>query len=315
MSISANKTLETESIHSEASGLDSLTSADALNLLFHGQLEAAKSTRRAIRDIEIAADRMVDCISAGGNLIYVGAGSSGLMALADGLELPGTFGIPKDRIHILFAGGIACLKDMKGGPEDDVDQARKDILATNVKPEDCAILVSASGRTPYTLEVAKIVREKGGTCIGLANNSSSPLLDMCDVSIFLPTPPELIAGSTRMGAGTAQKVALNMLSTMMGIQLGHVLNGMMVNLVADNHKLVERANRMLMSIAACSQDDAIHCLNKADGSVKKAVLLAAGAENVNQAQQLLSSNRGKLRAALLELSEKQSSNEQCTNGT
>ena len=144
----------------------------------------------------------------------------------------------------------------------------------------------------------KQVQLSGAKCIGIANNSSCQLLEECDFPIYLPTPPELIAGSTRMGAGTAQKIALNMLSTLMGIHLGHIHDGMMVNLKADNEKLMDRAERMVVAIANCSQDLASRSLEQADGSVKVAVLLAAGAENVNQAQQLLAANRGKLRTAL-----------------
>ena len=213
-------------------------------------------------------------------------------------KLQGTFGILQSRIHILFAGGPKCPSDMKDGPEDDQELARFDVKAAALKEGDCAILVSASGRTPYTLAAMRKAQSSGTKCIGLANNFPSPLLDKCDFPIHLPTLPELIAGSTRMGAGTAQKIALNMLSTFMGIHLGHVHDGMMVNLTADNKKLVDRAQRTVMLIAKCSQDLASRSLQQADGSVKVAVLLAAGAESVNQAQQMLTANRGKLRTTL-----------------
>jgi len=296
--MAAINTLGTETLNIEASGIDNSSPQTILGLLHRGQISAAESLHPSLDQIAKAAELLADCISAGGNLAYIGAGSSGLMAMADGLELQGTFGIPQNRIRILFAGGGACLTDMKGGPEDDEDLARADVAAAELTKGDCAILVSASGRTPYTLAAQESVRSGGAKCIGLANNSPSPLLENCDFPIYLPTPPELIAGSTRMGAGTAQKIALNMLSTLMGIHLGHIHDGMMVNLQADNEKLVDRAQRMVMSISDCSQDLASRSLEQADGSVKVAVLLAAGAENVNQAQQLLAANRGKLRTAL-----------------
>ncbi|MEP0942903.1 MAG: N-acetylmuramic acid 6-phosphate etherase [Rhizobiaceae bacterium] len=298
MSNEAIKTLGTETLNNEALGIDNSSPQAILGLLHQGQVAAAQSIDSSHRQIAAAAEHCADCIGSGGNLAYIGAGSSGLMALADGLELQGTFGIPQNRIHILFAGGAACLADMKGGPEDDEDLARSDVKAAQLAEGDCAILVSASGRTPYTLAALHEAQSAGAKCVGLANNFPSPLLNSCEFPIHLHTPPELIAGSTRMGAGTAQKIALNMLSTLMGIHLGHVHDGMMVNLKADNEKLVDRAQRMVMSIANCSQDLASRSLQQADGSVKVAVLLAAGAENVNLAQQLLSANRGKLRAAL-----------------
>ncbi len=298
MSIAAIRMLETESLNEDASGIDACPPDTALGLLHHGQVAAALSIESSLRQIAAAAALCAESINNGGNLAYIGAGSSGLMALADGLELQGTFGIPQSRIHILFAGGQACLSDMKGGPEDDEGLARSDVKAANLKDGDCAILVSASGRTPYTLAAMREAQSSGAKCVGLANNLPSPLLNESDIPIHLPTPPELIAGSTRMGAGTAQKIALNMLSTMMGIHLGHIHDGMMVNLKADNEKLVDRAQRMVMVISKCSQDLAGRSLKQANGSVKVAVLLAAGAENVNQAQQLLTANRGKLRTAL-----------------
>lgn len=298
MSIAAINSLGTEALNNVASGIDNSPPETILDLLHQGQVAAAQSIDSSRDQIAAAAELCANCLNAGGSLTYIGAGSSGLMALADGLELQGTFGIPQSRIHILFAGGPACLADMKGGPEDDEGLGRSDVEAANLQANDCAILVSASGRTPYTLAAMRAAQAAGAKCVGLANNFPSPLLAECDYPIHLATPPEVIAGSTRMGAGTAQKIALNMLSTLMGIHLGHVHDGMMVNLKADNEKLVNRAQRMVMTISNCTQDRANQSLKQADGSVKVAVLLAAGAENVNQAQQLLSTNRGKLRGAL-----------------
>ena len=220
MSIAAINTLGTEALNGEAVEIDRAPPETVLELLHQGQVAAAASIDSSLGQIAAAAEHCADCINDGGNLVYVGAGSSGLMALADGLELQGTFGIPQSRIRILFAGGPACLADMKGGPEDDEGQALADVRSAKLNAGDCAILVSASGRTPYTLAALKAAQAEGAKCVGLANNSPSPLLDGCDYPIHLPTPPEVIAGSTRMGAGTAQKIALNMLSTLMGIQLG-----------------------------------------------------------------------------------------------
>lgn len=301
MSIAAISMLETESLNSQSSGIDDCAPETVLRLLHQGQVAAALSINPSLVQIAAAAAQCADCLRREGNLAYIGAGSSGLMAMADGLELQGTFGIPQSRIRILFAGGAACLADMKGGPEDDEDLARNDVREAALKSGDCAILVSASGRTPYTLAAMQQAQSLGVKCIGLANNFPSPLLEDCDYPIHLPTPPELIAGSTRMGAGTAQKVALNMLSTLMGIHLGHIHDGMMVNLTADNEKLRDRAVRMVMSVANCTQDLANQSLRKAGGSVKIAILLSAGVDSVRQAEEILASNQGKLRSALADL--------------
>ncbi len=307
MEVSTTNSPATESLHASAAGIDGRSPDQILSLLHQGQMAATESVKSGLDQIAAAAKHMAESHLAGGKLIYVGAGSSGLMALADGLELPGTFGIPMSQIRILFAGGYASLADMKGGPEDDEQQARKDVNAANIEPGDCAILISASGTTPYTLAAQQHLQSLGATTVGLANNQPSALLENCDFGIFLPTPPEVIAGSTRMGAGTSQKIALNMLSTLLGIHLGHIHDGMMVNLIADNAKLQDRARRMVANIANCNEQTADRALAGADGSVKIAVLLAVGQKNVKQAQQLLAANRGKLRAALSDLTVSQTS--------
>ena len=141
-------------------------------------------------------------------------------------------------------------------------------------------------------------RAAGASTIGISNNWGAPLFDRVDVAICLPTPPEVIAGSTRMGAGTAQKIALNMLSTMMAVHLGHVHDGFMVNLVADNGKLRERARRIVMAVSAVPEDKAAAALDEAGGAVKLAILLAAGATDIAGAQRLLAVSTGRLRPAL-----------------
>ncbi|HTN63840.1 MAG TPA: N-acetylmuramic acid 6-phosphate etherase, partial [Devosia sp.] len=252
----------------------------------------------AVPEIAAAAALAAACVAGGGQLVYAAAGSSGLMALADALELPGTYGIARDRIKILLAGGTDGLVNMLGAPEDDEAEARTSIAEAGVKAGDCVIALTASGQTPFPLAAVTAARARGAKTIGLANNRGAALFDLVDVAICLPTPPEVIAGSTRMGAGTAQKIALNMLSTMMAVHLGHVHDGYMVNLVADNIKLKARARRIVMEVGGVSDDAAAHWLEVTQGAVKPAILLAAGAENLAAAERLLAENEGKLREAL-----------------
>ena len=148
------------------------------------------------------------------------------------------------------------------------------------------------------MAAAQAARAAGAKTIGMSNNHGAPLFEAVDVAICLPTPPEVIAGSTRMGAGTAQKIALNMLSTMMAVHLGHVHDGFMVNLVADNIKLRGRAKRIVMAVSGVDEQAAADALEQTDGAVKTAILLAAGADGLNGAQRLLAENGGKLRPAL-----------------
>ncbi len=287
----------TEGLHDKARGLDTMVPGDVLSLLSSGQQQAARSVDAARDAIASASLLAADAISRGGRLVYAGAGSSGLMAMADALELPGTYGIEREQIAILFAGGISNLSEMPGAPEDDVEQARIDAEAV-VGAGDCVVVISASGSTPYALGVADFARQKGAKIIAIANNADAKLFDRSDVAILLNTPPEFVAGSTRMGAGTAQKIALNMFSTLMAIRLGHVHDGHMVNLRADNRKLLERAARIVSDVAGVSMDEAGRLVEKASGSVKVAILLGAGAKDKNSAERMLETSGQNLRRAL-----------------
>lgn len=291
----------TEARHQYAIGLDMLDAAAALRVLAEGQQAAAHTVTDAIPAIAAAAELTARALRQGGRLIYVGAGSSGLMAMADALELPGTYGIARDRIVVLMAGGLASLTDLTGGPEDDIALAEQD--AATITDNDCVICVSASGSTPYALAVAKTAKVLGASVIGIANNAGAPLFDVADVAVLLATPPEVVAGSTRMGAGTAQKIAFNMLSTLTAIKLGHVHDGHMVDLRADNEKLRIRATRIVSEIAGIDMDAAGARMQSADGSVKIAVLLAAGAQNNEVAQAALARSGQVLRQALAEFKE------------
>jgi N-acetylmuramic acid 6-phosphate etherase len=223
------------------------------------------------------------------------------MALADALELPGTYGIAREKIVVLLAGGLESLVSMTGGPEDDEDAAIAAASELDLGPNDCMIALTASGQTPFPLAALQTAKAAGAHTIGLSNNPGAPILDMADVGICLPTPPEVIAGSTRMGAGTAQKIALNMLSTLMAIHLGHVHDGFMVNVVADNIKLRERARGIVASISGASEDRAAAALETTEGSVKPAVLLAAGVNDLAAAEAMLAEHKGRLRLALASL--------------
>ena len=291
-------TTQTEMTHASAKGFDTRPPQEALAILAIAQAEAAKAVQDAIPEIAAAAELAAQCLAEGGRVIYAAAGSSGLMALADALELPGTYGIARDRIKVLLAGGIAGLTAMEGGPEDDAEAARAEVVAAGVGAGDCVIALTASGYTPYPMAAVEAARAAGAQTIGISNNRGAPLFERVDVAICLPTPPEVIAGSTRMGAGTAQKIALNMLSTMMAIHLGHVHDGFMVNLIADNIKLRGRAKRIVMAVSEVPEDKATHWLEVANGSVKTAILLAAGAEGVDGARRLLADNQNRLRPAL-----------------
>jgi len=292
---------QTEMTHAHAPGFDMMAPEEALAILAAAQAQAAQAVAEAIPDIARGAALAASCLEKGGRLIYAAAGSSGLMALADALELPGTYGIARDRIRILLAGGTESLVAMEGGSEDDEASARNELAALAPGPEDCLIALTASGSTPYPMAAAEAARAAGARTIGFSNNHGAPLFSRVDVAICLATPPEVIAGSTRMGAGTAQKIALNMLSTQMAVHLGHVHDGFMVNLIADNMKLRGRARRIVMAVTGVSEAGATAALELAEGAVKPAILLAAGAQSRDDADRLLAEHEGRLRPALAAL--------------
>ena len=286
----------TEAIHAKAAGLESLPDAEVLRRLLAGHAEALNAVAWAAEAIAAAAGLMAGALRADGRLIYAGAGSSALMAISDGMELAGTFGIAPDRVRLCMAGGLPTDARMPGDTEDDAAQAARD--ARGIVADDVVIAVSASGRTPYTLRFAECARAAGASTICIAGNPGAPLFDHATVPVLLPTPPELVAGSTRLGAGTAQKVALNLMSTLMGLRLGHVHDGMMVNLRPDNAKLRVRARDTIARITGASAHQAEAALDAGGGSVKIAVLLIAGAPSPEAAKTVLDQSGGHLRMAL-----------------
>jgi len=292
----------TEARHPHSDGLHARDGQTVLGQLLQAQMFALSSVEPAIACLEAAAHLAANALQAGHKLAYAGAGSAGLMALADALELAGTFGIPPHQTPVLFAGSAAALLHMTGGVEDDPALARADLQRHPLGKGDVVICVSASGGTPYTLAVANGAKAAGATVIGIANVPQSALLLGADLAILLNTGPEVVNGSTRMGAATAQKVALNMLSVRMGILLGHVHDGYMVNVIADNAKLVDRAARIVAALSGQGMDRARAALAKTDGMVKPAVLVAKGALP-STAAQLLKDSGGVLGPTLTAISE------------
>lgn len=289
----------TEALHDSAEGLDERPLSEVAALLAEGQIAAATSLLGALDSIVSGAGAMARTIRAGGVLHYAAAGSSGLMAAADALELGGTFSIPADQIRIHMAGGLPVGVEMPGATEDDATSVQH--AMSGVSGRDTVIAVSASGTTPYTLAAAEAAQARGATLIAIANSSGAALLDGADHPVCLATPPEVLSGSTRMGAGTAQKVALNMLSTLMAIELGHVHDGMMVNLRADNAKLRARAAGIVGQIAGTDKAAAGKALRQAQGFVKSAILVAARDVSPDEANAVLQQTEGNLRAALARL--------------
>ncbi|MEQ8446512.1 MAG: N-acetylmuramic acid 6-phosphate etherase [Pelagibacterium sp.] len=288
----------TEHADPRYAGLDGWDDSAILSALLDGQKRGIDAVNAAIPDIAKAAALGVAGLQSGGRLIYVGAGSPGLIALGDALEIPQTYGIARDRIVIVMAGGLAMTEELLGGPEDDAGLGAADLATLGVGPNDCVICISASGTTRYTVAALRAAREAGAKTVGMAGNSGAPLLADADVAILLASGAEVISGSTRMAAGTAQKAALNMLSTLIGVRMGHVHDNFMVNVIADNDKLILRATGIVARIAGVSPERAAQAMQTAHNEVKPAILVAAGARNLSEAQEFLAQSGGVVRKAL-----------------
>ncbi len=277
--------------------VESWTDAAILAAIVEGQRAAIDACGAAIPALSEAADRLSAIWRAGGRIAYAGAGSSGIIALLDGLELPCTFGMDGDRIPFLIAGGVGPFVELDQGSEDDVATARAKAQQAGFGPADALIAITASGATPYTVTVAEVARAAGAVVIGIACTADAPLFAHADVPVHLATRPEIVAGSTRLNAGTATKCALNMLSTLLGTRLGHVFMGMMVNVRAENAKLHDRAAAIVARAANVPVAQARVLLVETETAVKPAILRARGA-TAEQAQALLVQHAGQLRPAL-----------------
>lgn len=284
--------------HSAVEGIDTWEDQRILETLFAGQERALASVSAVLPKISAAATLLAARLAAGGRLAYAGAGTSIRIAVQDGSELPATFGMPEDQLLYLIAGGREAMFDSMADAEDDEAAGTADGAQCNER--DTLVAVAASGTTPYTIAAANSAKAKGCAIVAVTNNQSSPLGALADVEIVLDSGPEVIAGSTRMGAGTAQKAALNLLSTLTHIKLGAVYDGMMVNVQIGNTKLQDRAAGIIMRITGANHEKAQKAL-AATGAVKPAILLCSGAKDSTAARELLALSNGNLRQALARL--------------
>ncbi len=287
----------TEAIDPRFINIDTWPPEDAVGAMLEGQLSAVAAIKTEAPKIARASEAGAKRLLAGGRLIYVGAGTSGRIAVQDGVELGPTFGWPAERLAFVIAGGIAALAESVEGAEDNVSDARAQIAALNLMRDDIVIGVAASGRTPFTVAAVEAASKEGALTIGISNNRRTVLLDVVAHPILADTGAEIIAGSTRMKAGTAQKVILNILSTAMMLQIGRVYRGLMVDMVISNDKLLGRAHHMVVSLTQCDEATAIKAVEAAGRDIKQAVLIAMG-HSPADARDLLADNDQNLRRAI-----------------
>ncbi len=289
--------MDTERPSPRYADIDLWEPPDILDAMIEGQFAAVASVRAARPALLLAALAMEARLRAGGRLAYAGAGTSGRLAVQDGAELMPTFNWPPERLLLLIAGGEAAMTRAVEGAEDQTAQAVALVQHHGIAASDALIAVSASGTTPFTLACLGEADRAGALTIGIANNPGTPLLAEAECPICLETGPEPIAGSTRMNAGTAQRIALNLLSSLAMIQLGRVYAGLMVEVQASNVKLSRRQRKMAMRLTGKSESEARGALERAGGSLKLAVLLLKGC-GLDEAKDALDRAGGRLRDAI-----------------
>lgn len=280
--------------------LDLWDDRSALAALWEGQLAAVAAVGPALPAIADAVGAIAARLASGGRLVYAGAGTSIRIAVQDGTELGPTFDWPEARTLYLIAGGEGALREAVEGAEDDAGAAEAQVSAAGIDAADVVIGIAASGRTPFTIAALRAARATGALTVGIAGTPEAPLLQAAEHAICLPTGPEVIAGSTRMKAGTAQKVALNLISTQVMVRMGRVHAGQMVDMRPANSKLRTRARGMVMQLAGTDPDRADAALAAAGGRIKPAVLIARGL-SAEAAMRALADCDDNLRRALEQL--------------
>lgn len=289
--------LQTEQPHPETLDLDLLSTEEILQRMNDLDHTVAPAVRRALPQIAQAVEAIVERLEQGGRLLYFGAGTSGRLAILDAVECVPTFNAPPGMVRAFIAGGASALVYPVEGAEDDYYGGIKDVQEAGVNVRDVVVGISASGRAPYVLGALEEAKRRGAYTIGLACNRNTALR-IADCVIEVETGPEVVLGSTRLRAGTAQKMVLNMLSTASMVRLGKVFGNLMVDLRATNLKLRARAIRLVRMATGCSETTARNVLRSCDWQVKKAILVLLAQISPLEAEMWLEQHRGHLRAAL-----------------
>ena len=297
------KRLDTERKNPASAHIDELSPLDMMRVIHAEDQKAVDAVTPLLPKIAETADEVARRIRLGGRLLYCGAGTSGRLGVLDAVECPPTYGTPPELVQGVIAGGTNAMFRAKEGAEDDERLGEADLAALSVTELDTVVGLSASGRTPYVVGALRYAKQQGAFTVAVACASKSPIAAIADVDLTALTGAEVVTGSTRMKAGTAQKMILNMLSTGAMIRLGKVYGNLMVDVAATNEKLRERALRIVMEVSGCGREESASALRKADGQAKPAILIAAGKCTKEKAERLLQDANGQLAAALSLLKE------------
>ena len=293
--------LATERPNPKSQDIDKLSTVDMITLINDEDAKVAQAVRRVIPQIAQATNMIASALENGGRLFYVGAGTSGRLGLLDALECVPTFGTQPDLVQALIAGGSEAMLRSVEGAEDDSDQAAIDLAVRDLRQSDIVCGLAASGRTPYVIGALRYASSVGANCIAIACNAGAPILELADVGIAVEVGPEVIAGSTRMKAGSAQKMILNMLSTGAMIKLGKVYGNLMVDVKVTNQKLAKRALDLVAQLTSKDEERAKALLDAAGNQVKTAVVMGKLKVTSVEASKLLQGANGHLRRVIDEV--------------
>jgi N-acetylmuramic acid 6-phosphate etherase len=291
--------LPTESVNQDAVEIDAMSSGEIIRLMNREDAKVASAVAAELDAIAEVVDAIVDRLQRDGRLVYVGAGTSGRLGVIDAAECRPTFGIPPGQVVALMAGGPEAMFEAAEAAEDDEDQGKAEIIGLEVGPDDVVVAITASGRTPFVLGAATEARRRGAYTVGLSCNRTSPLSHKVDIQIAVVVGPEVIAGSTRLKAGTAQKMVLNMLSTASMVRLGKVFGNLMVDAQPTNAKLRQRAIRILQEAAGVDAEVARCTLEMSGYETKVALVMLLADVEADEARRRLAAVDGFVRRAVV----------------
>lgn len=289
--------LNTEKRNQATMNLDKLSTMEFLKIMNSEDGKVVEAVRKVLPQVEKAIDLIVSCLQNKGRLIYIGAGTSGRLGILDASECPPTFSTT-DEILGIMAGGDEAIRKAKEGAEDDPDLAVTDLKNLNLTKNDIVCGIAASGRTPYVIGGLKYARSLGGKTLAISCNENSEISKYADVAIEVIVGPEVITGSTRLKAGTAQKMVLNMLSTASMVRMGKVYNNLMIDVKASNKKLIERCKNIVMQACGCSYEEAEKALSMCEYKPKVAIVMILKKVDAESARRLLDKNGGFVKRAI-----------------
>lgn len=290
--------LVTESRNHHSEHIDTLSTLEMLKVINNEDKKVPFAVEATLPHIARLVDKVVTAFSQGGRLIYCGAGTSGRLGILDASECPPTYGTPHDMVIGLIAGGHKAILQAVENAEDNVQLGAEDLRQLNFNAKDVLVGIAASGRTPYVIGALEYARSLGAVTGAISCNPDSPIAQRADIAITPIVGPEVVTGSSRMKAGTAQKLILNMITTGAMIKMGKVFGNLMVDVEATNAKLIERQIRIVMQATECERATAEQALAQCQRHCKTAILMILAGVDAQQATQLLAQNKGFIRQAL-----------------